>query len=96
MSSKDKRQSMKTELNKMKEKLKLAEQQRLTALVNAYKTIDEFATPSLSPDQFEKYEEVKLVLLERYEVKEEVVNCTCSGNHTNLTSQEACHVHSKL
>lgn len=53
----------------MEKTLKQAQEQRLTALINAYKTIDAFAEPSLSPDQFEKYEEVKLILLERYEVK---------------------------
>jgi hypothetical protein len=47
-------------------KLQSALHQRFIALTNAFNTIDAFAAPSLSPDEFEKYEEVKSRLINQY------------------------------
>jgi hypothetical protein len=47
-------------------RFKLANKQRITALKAAFRIIDEYAPPSLSPDQFQKYQEVRKALLNRY------------------------------
>jgi hypothetical protein len=52
--------------DQLEEQLKFARSQRFEALQNALKTIDVFAEPSLSPDKFEKYEEVKNDLFKNY------------------------------
>ena len=50
----------------MKEQLKQAKKQRLIALKNAFKIIDEFAIPSLSPDKMFSYTDIKDDLINNY------------------------------
>lgn len=50
----------------LKHQLELANKQRLIALINAYKIIDEFACPSLDPETFSKYHSVKKELIKIY------------------------------
>lgn len=49
-----------------KERLKRSRHQRLVGLKNAFSTIDCFAIHSLSPDLYNKYEEVKKSLINNY------------------------------
>lgn len=44
-----------------------ASEQRFISLQNAFKTIHCFAEPSLNPEEFEQFENLERVLLERYE-----------------------------
>lgn len=50
----------------LKSELERAERQAYIALENAFKTIDAFAEPSLSPDMFNNYVELKEYLLKKY------------------------------
>ena len=50
----------------MNEQLKRAQAQRLIALENAFKTIDAFAIPSLNPEQFDTYHDIKESLFRTY------------------------------
>lgn len=50
----------------MNPELELAKKQRFEALKNMFLIIDEYATPSLSPAEYAKYEEVKDALLGTY------------------------------
>jgi hypothetical protein len=50
----------------MKEQLKFAKKQRLISLKMAFKIIDCFAIPSLSPDSFTNYESIKKELIKNY------------------------------
>lgn len=50
----------------MKKQLKQAKKQRLIALKLALKTIDCFSIPSLPPDLYGKYEDVKESLIKNY------------------------------
>lgn len=44
----------------------LAITQRLIALRHAFMTIDAYAIPSLSPDEMNRYDELKQILINRY------------------------------
>lgn len=46
-----------------------AQKQRLIALKNAFKTIDAFAQPSLDPETYSNYEDVKSNLIKNYSRK---------------------------
>lgn len=46
--------------------LEFAKHQRFEALKNAFKTVHEFADPSLSPDESQQLEEVEQILIDRY------------------------------
>lgn len=50
----------------MKHELKRAQIQRFIALQNAFKTIDAFAIPSLTPEESKKYDSIKESLLSNY------------------------------
>lgn len=55
-----------TEVVEFVQQLKRAKKQRLACLKNAFKTIDEFAVPSLSPSDFYHYEKIKNSLIDNY------------------------------
>ena len=53
----------------MEERLKLAEQQRFEVLKSAFSILDQFAIPSLDPDQYHNYGQIKTELTNRYRLK---------------------------
>jgi hypothetical protein len=57
--------------NRNEQQLKRAREQRFKALQNAYNTIDAFAEPSLEPEMFEKYEQSKNAVIEKYRETDE-------------------------
>lgn len=54
----------------MDERLKLAEVQRFESLKNALNTVDQFATPSCNPEQYEEFDKLKAYLIEMYTPKQ--------------------------
>lgn len=50
----------------MNYELALAKIQRYKALLRAFETIDEFATPSLSPEEYDNFEQFKKQLEKQY------------------------------